>query len=197
MMAFNGARLVDIDEDCEDLEEYFYLETGSTNYSDTSSEDDDDDVTLDENEVALDNDSTETVPHINVLRRFVANEQRKYPGDESEQQESGAEGEQSQRGVAAPGRDHCPTADIALTEEVNYKLVSKCTCRIFCLDPWIHKLDDIRAQAQSLDRTNLDLLILGKLSVIIDCSRSVDTKSHTAKERVKSRSSYLHESEYA
>ena len=74
------------------------------------------------------------------------------------------------------------------------KAVVRCTCEDFCLRHWSDKeIEDIREQHLSLEKSELDLVILGKISACISNGESVSTNSHAATPRQRSRTWYSHE----
>lgn len=93
-----------------------------------------------------------------------------------------------------------PDNDMELepVQPVDHKQTSKCTCApATCIslltDEEVVKARALAQAVRALGKVHFDLMVLGKLSVTLINTNKVSTTSHKSKDRLKSRSEYMHE----
>ena len=177
-MAANKRNLFSIGDD---LEEYMYVEAGLSSdfqYVEDSSSD----------EEASESD-VEDVRVVDELRRVILAE---HVENKNNNDDDGSSTTTSQQ------QDDDSVGSNNVDQDLpNFKVLSDCTCKeSFCLAPFVNEIDDMRMYAKSLERSEFDAMLLGKISVMIDKRpMTVQDKHHKGRERKKSRIHYMHESE--
>lgn len=165
--------------DIEGLDEYFYGDNDAE-YQESSSESE-----------AEEEEADDVVDLATILDLRAAVRREEGDGNDDENDEN--EGE-------APVRPDIDSDEMAIPQEQaidDLKQLSGCKCGTLCLRFLTPaQLNHIRVMQQSMDKNSLDLVILGKLSVLIMTTATVtDRQDNHVKERTKSRVRYSHEGE--
>lgn len=172
-----SSRFVNIENE-EDLHEYFYFEHGNECQCQAGSDNEGDYDETDEDE------EQQETREIEGLRRALEIENRGLR-DQNNTDDSQNDDDINNTNVPTQPQN----------TGIDYKQLSRCSCPQFCL-AWVDDIDTIRAYAESLvDKAQLDIMVLGKLSVLINRSEKTSGIRHGSKDRQLSRAQYYHEGE--